>query len=136
MAWLYLVGRILFALIFIGSGGFGHLGQLSGTAEYASAKGVPASRALVLLTGIMLLAGGLSVALGFWMEIGTWLLVVFLLVAAFAIHDFWSVSDPLQRQTEQAQFMKNLSMAGAAVILYWFVRNCGYGPLTLGTPMR
>ncbi len=135
MGWLYLVGRILFALIFIGSGGYGHFGHLSGTAEYARAKGVPAPRALVLLTGVMLLAGGLSIALGFWMEIGTWLLVVFLLVAAFKIHDFWALSDPMQRQAEQAQFMKNLSMAGAALIMYWFIRNCGYGPLTIGQPM-
>lgn len=135
MDWLYLIGRTLFALIFITSGGFGHFGQLKGTTQYARAKGVPAPRALVIITGIMLLTGGLSVLLGVWMEIGTWLLVIFLLVAAFKIHDYWALSDPMQRASERAQFMKNISMAGAALILYWVVQTYGYGPLTLGHSM-
>lgn len=131
---LYLIGRILFAMIFVGSG-FGHFAQRDEMTQYAAAKGVPAPGASVVLSGLMILAGGLSVLLGVWMEVGTWLIVIFLLAAAFKVHDFWTLSEPMQRQTEQAQFMKNLSMTGAALILYWLVQTHGYGPYTLGSPM-
>jgi len=134
MNWLYLLGRVLFGMIFIGSG-LAHLTQLGGMAEYAAAKKVPAPKAAVVVSGLMILAGGLSVLLGVWMEIGTWLLVFFLLPAAFMVHNFWAVADPMQKQVEQAQFMKNLSMAGAALMLYWLVQTHGYGPFTLGQPL-
>lgn len=134
MDWLYLVGRILFALIFVGSG-LGHFMQLESMTQYSVSKGVPAPKAMVVITGLMVLAGGASVLLGVWMEIGTWLLVFFLLGAAFKMHNFWTVADPMQKMTEQAMFMKNLSMAGAALILYWLVQTHGYGPFTIGQPM-
>ena len=41
-----LVGRILFALIFLGSGTMGHIGQRKGMAQYASSQGVPAAEPL------------------------------------------------------------------------------------------
>ncbi len=42
----------------------------------------------------------------------------------------------MQKMVEQAIFMKNLSMAGAAsLILYFVVQTVGYSPLTLGQPM-
>lgn len=134
MDWLYLIGRVLFALIFLMSG-FGHLMQAEGMAQYAGSKGVPAPKAMVLITGLMILVGGLSVLLGVWMEIGTWLLVFFLVPAAIKMHDFWAVTDPMQKQVEQAQFMKNMSMAGGALIIYWAIQSYGYGPFTLGQPM-
>ena len=36
---------------------------------------------------------------------------------------------------ERAQFMKNLSMTGAALMLYWLVQTHGYGPFVLGQPL-
>lgn len=134
MDWLYLFGRVFFGLIFVGSG-LGHLVQLPGMAQYADSKKVPATKPTVVTTGIMLLAGGLSVILGVYMEVGIWLLIFFLLAAAFMMHDFWTVTDPTQRMVEQAMFMKNLSMAGAALLLYYMIKTHGYGPLTLGQPM-
>lgn len=134
MDYNYLVGRILFALIFIGSG-FGHFAQMGGMTQYAEQSGVPAPKASVAISGLMILAGGVSVLLGVYMEIGTWLLVFFLLAAAFMVHDFWAVAEPMEKQNQQAHFMKNLALAGAAAILYWTVQTHGYGPFTLGSPM-
>lgn len=115
--WLFLVGRILFAALFLGAG-IGHFTGLDATAEYAASKGVPAPRLATLTTGGVLLLGGLSVLLWIQVEVGTWLLVGFLLAAAFTMHDFWAVDDPAQRDVEQAHFMKNVALAGAAVMLY------------------
>jgi uncharacterized membrane protein YphA (DoxX/SURF4 family) len=134
MDWLYLIGRVLFSLIFLLSG-LGHLTQSDALSQYAASKGVPAPKAATLLSGLMILAGGLSVLLGVYMEIGTWLIVFFLVPAAFKMHNYWAVADPMQKGVERAQFMKNLSMTGAALMLYWVVQTHGYGPFVLGRPL-
>lgn len=123
---LFLIGRVLFSALFILSG-LNHFTQMDGMRQYAASKGVPAPGAMVALTGLVLLAGGLSVLLWIWVEVGTWLLAFFLLLAAFKIHDFWALDDPNERQTEMAHFMKNLSLAGAAIAFYALVQMPGPG---------
>ena len=133
--WNYLIGRILFSSIFLMSG-LNHFTNMGGMKQYAAMKGAPAPGIMVPLTGLMLLAGGLSVLLGYYMEIGTWLLVLFLIPTAVIMHDFWKHADPMEKQNQQAHFMKNMVMAGGALILYWMVQTHGYGPFTLGEPME
>ncbi len=45
----------------------------------------------------------------------------------FRLHNFWAFSDPNQAQLQQIMFMKNLSMLGGAILLYFF----GVGPRSL-----
>ena len=132
--WSYLIGRILFSSIFVLSG-INHFAQRNAMVQYAQMKGLPAAGLMVPLTGLMILIGGLSVLLGYFMEIGTWLIILFLLPTSLKMHDFWKVSDPMERANQQAHFMKNMVMMGGALILYWAVQTHGYGPLTLGEPM-
>lgn len=119
MAVLVLVARLLFSAIFILSG-FGHLTQPGGMTQYAAAKGVPAARLAVVMTGVMLVLGGLSVLLGFYVSIGAMLLVVFLLPTAVLMHNFWTLDDPQARQNDQIHFMKDLALAGAAFLIWYF----------------
>lgn len=115
--WLFLIGRVLFSALFLLSG-LNHFMQLDETSQYAASKGVPAPKLMTALSGAVILLGGLSIL--FWQQvvIGSWLLAGFLLVAAFKMHDFWAVEDPQQSQVEMAQFMKNLALAGAAIVFY------------------
>lgn len=121
---LFLAGRILFAALFIMSG-LNHFTQLGAMTEYAEAKGLPAPKLMVLLGGAMILAGGLSVLFWTWVVWGAGLLLVFLLVAAFTVHDFWAVEGEEERQNEMAHFMKNMALAGAALILYVLAQHPG-----------
>lgn len=118
MEWVLLVGRIIFGgfFVFNGINHFMNLGMMSG---YTASKKVPAPSIAVALTGLMLLAGGLSVVLGVWPVIGLVLLILFLVPVAFIMHNFWAVEDPMQRQAEQVNFMKNLALAGAALALVY-----------------
>ena len=134
MDWLYLIGRVLFAMVFIGSG-LGHFAQANAMTQYAESKGVAAAKAMVLVTGLMILLGGFSILLGLYMEIGAWLLVLFLIPTSFLMHNFWRDMDPMQKQIEGAMFMKNVALAGAALIFYWVVQTHGYGPFVMGSPM-
>jgi uncharacterized membrane protein YphA (DoxX/SURF4 family) len=124
---LFLVGRILYSLIFLMSG-MGHFMRLEQMAPYAQAKGVPAPKLAVAGTGLLLLLGGLSVLLGFYPTIGLILLIVFLVPTTLMMHRFWEVEDPLQRQMEMVNFNKNLALAGAALMLLLLER----WPLSLG----
>jgi putative oxidoreductase len=119
-----IVGRILFALIFINSG-FAHFAQREAMTGYAQFKKVPAAKLAVPLTGLMILLGGISVVLGFWMDLGALLLAIFLIFSAFMMHNFWTMEDATQKMNETVAFFKNLSMAGAALIILAVIANGG-----------
>ena len=116
---VFVVGRILFALIFILSG-IAHLTKSHAMAQYAVAFKVPQPTLAVVVSGLMSLAGGLSVLLGVAVQAGALLLVAFLVPVAIYMHPFWGVADPMQAAAQQAHFMKNLSLAGAALLFYYF----------------
>ena len=121
---ILIVGRILFALIFINSG-FAHFAQREAMTGYAQFKKVPAAKLAVPLTGLMILLGGASVVLGFWMDLGALLLAIFLVFSAFMMHNFWTMDDATQKMNETVAFFKNLSMAGAALIIFAVIANGG-----------
>ncbi|GMU95733.1 MAG: hypothetical protein AMXMBFR50_12490 [Ignavibacterium album] len=126
MKYLPLIGRILFSLMFIMSG-FGHLFSASQMTGYAQQMGVPLASVLVPVTGIMILLGGFSIIFGYKVKWGALLLIIFLIPTTFIVHPFWKIPDPMQSQLQLVMFMKNLSMLGGAIIIYYF----GSGPLSL-----
>jgi len=119
-----IVGRILFALIFINSG-FAHFAKREAMTGYAQFKKVPAAKLAVPLTGLMILLGGLSIVLGIWMDLGALPLAIFLVFSAFMMHNFWTMDDATQKMNETVAFFKNLSMAGAALIILAVIANGG-----------
>jgi putative oxidoreductase len=133
---LLLVGRVLFALIFINSG-IAHITKLQAMTGYAQFKKVPAPKAAVLVTGLMLIVGGLYIALGVYADLGALLLALFLIPTAFMMHNFWTIDDAQAKQSEMINFFKNLSLAGAALILFVLISTGGadfnFGPSITGS---
>lgn len=124
MPYVVLIGRVLFAAIFIAAAPR-HFTQ-EGIA-HAAELGVPWASLLVPVSGVMSFAGGLSVLLGGMTRGGAWILVAFLIPVTLMMHAFWAVPDPQQMHTQQAMFVKNLSLLGAALLIAYF----GAGPLSL-----
>ncbi|PYP51915.1 MAG: DoxX family protein [Gemmatimonadetes bacterium] len=129
MRYIVAVGRVLYSLIFLMTI-LGHFSQ--GYIGYAAQAGVPAAALLVPLSGVIAIAGGLSVALGYQAKLGAWLLVLFLVPVTLAMHNFWTVTDPMMRGMQMALFMKNVSMLGAALLIAYF----GAGPVSLDARRR
>lgn len=130
-----LLGRVLFVAIFLGSG-FNHLTQSAGMTGYAESKRLPSARLMVLISGVWILVGGLMVLLGLWGDLGALMLAAFVLATAFLFHGFWQESDPMTRQNEMIHFMKDLSLTGAALLV--FVLYAEFGEdlgLTLTDPL-
>ncbi len=127
---LHLIARILLSFMFIRSG-YAHLVRSGPMGEYAKAVGhIPMPQQSVMLSGLMLFVGGVSILLGFHPRIGATLIFVFLVLAAFTMHKYWAETDPMQRAGQEAQFWKNITLAGA---MLWIMARTGWPwPLALG----
>lgn len=125
---LLVIGRVLFALIFINSG-IAHLTKLNDMTGYAQFKKVPAAKLAVIVTGLMLIIGGLYIVFGVYADLGALLLAIFLVPTAFMMHNFWTIQDAQAKQGEMINFFKNLSLAGAALIIFVLVGSgVDFGP--------
>lgn len=131
---IVLIGRVLFAALFLGSG-FSHLMQMTQMTQYAGSKGIPAPRVAVVGSGILLLVGGLMVLFGVWADLGSLLLVVFLLPAAALMHAFWKETEPEAKNTEMINFNKDVALAGAALMLFAFFAHVDSLGLTVTGPL-
>ena len=103
-----LTGRILLALMFLMSG-LSKIGGYAATAGYMAAMGVPgALLPLVILTEV---GGALAIILGWKTRIAAFLLAGFSLLTGAMFHNNFA------DQTQMIMFMKNLSIAGAFLML-------------------
>ena len=113
-----LSGRILLAALFLISG-LGKIGSYAATAGYMSSVGVPSAvLPLVIVTEV---AGAISIIVGWRTRIAASLLAGFTLLTAFIFHSNFA------DQIQTIMFLKNVSIAGAFLLL---MAN-GAGPLSI-----
>jgi len=117
-----IAGRVLFALLFISSG-VNHFTQNSAMTAYAKYKKIPMAKIAVYISGLMLVLGGIYIALGFYADLGALLIAIFLIPTAFLMHAFWKESDATAKSNERIAFFKDLSLAGAALIIFALLRG-------------
>jgi len=85
---------------------------------------VPAHKLAVAGTGVILVLGGLGMLQGVYPNVGIALLIIFLLGASFPMHDFWYAKDPQAKQADLINFMKNMALVGALLMLLLLPRPC------------
>jgi putative oxidoreductase len=125
MNYVPLIGRILIGLLPLMSGLMTHFSEQG--VQYAEAHGVPAASVLVPLSGVVAIVGSLSIIIRYRAQVGAWLLVLFLLPVTFMMHDYWKVTDEMQRQVQMVIFFKNLGLLGGVLLLAYY----GAGPISL-----
>ena len=127
-----IIGRVLFALLFISSG-VSHLTKLEAMTGYAQYKKVPAAKFGVVLSGLMILLGGIYIAFGVYADLGALLIALFLIPTSFLMHAFWKETDATAKQNESISFFKNLALAGAALIIFALLATgTDFGPSVTG----
>ncbi len=114
---LFLIGRILFGGYFIMSG-VNHFSKKEHLKGYAASKGVPMPGTAVIVSGLLLLLGGLGVLLGAYVKWSLIALLVFLVPVTFKMHAYWTDQDPGMKMSNQINFMKNLALIGAVLMLF------------------
>jgi uncharacterized membrane protein YphA (DoxX/SURF4 family) len=129
---ILVIGRILFALIFINMG-IMHLTKVAVMAGYAASKKVPAAKLATIVTGLMILVGGLYIAFGVYADLGALLIAIFLIPTAFMMHAFWKETDESAKQNEMTGFFKDIALAGAALIIFVLIGSgADFGPSITG----
>lgn len=113
---LFLAGRILFGGYFLMMG-INHFMNYKMMSGYASSKGIPLPTFFVIFSGLLLALGGLGVMLGFLFPIALILIILFLVPVTFSMHQFWTIADPMARMGERINFLKNIALIGAALII-------------------
>ncbi len=112
------IGRLLFAMIFLGSG-VGHLMQTEATAAVAEKRGLPNPTLMAQVSGVLLFLGGVAIVTGFWIDLALLGLAAMVLIMAFTIHPFWKFEGE-EQMGEMPMFMKNICIAGACIALFGF----------------
>jgi putative oxidoreductase len=123
---LTVLGRLLLCAIFLLSAVGNKIPHFNDVAKLMESVGVPAPQLMLAGAIVFLLAGSLSVLVGYKARFGAALLLIFLILATYFFHPFWKLQGTAQ-QEQMIQFMKNLSMMGAMLIL---MAN-GSGPLSV-----
>lgn len=111
------VGRLMIATIFLMSALGNKIPKFNDVAGYMASEGVPIPKVMLAGAILFLVVGSLSVIVGFKARFGAALLLVFLILATYFFHDFWTFKDPQAQQEQMIQFMKNLSLMGTMVFL-------------------
>lgn len=137
---LMTIGRVLFALLFIFSGGskFFDIGSTAGlieakvgipeiaagyTSQVEAAAGMTVFRLLAFLTAGLEVFCGLMIAFNLGARFFAFILVLFVVAATFYVHDFWNQAGGNERLENIVHVMKNLAIIGALLMIM------GYRPL-------
>ena len=121
MGVLLLIGRIMFSFIFIRSG-INHIVKAKDMTGYAKMKKLPLPALLVPLSGLVVLVGAASIILGLWIDLGALLIAGFCILSGVIFHNFWA-ADATSKQMEKISFLKNISIAGGALIIVAIVNK-------------
>lgn len=114
---IFVIGRILAVLVFIGSG-LGHLTDKN-MVGYAQFKKIPSAALAVRLSGVLLLAGAAGIVLGIWGDLAAILSALLVLIMTITMHNFWTLEDAQAKQMDMIMFMKNIAMIGGLLVLAW-----------------
>ncbi|MDF7825821.1 DoxX family protein [Pontiellaceae bacterium B12227] len=114
---LNIIGRFFLIVIFLMSALGNKIPNFGGTVKYMESEGVPAAALLLAGAILFLIAGSISILIGYRARIGATLLLVFLILATYWFHDFWTFEDAQAKQMQTIAFMKNLALVGAMLMI-------------------
>ena len=125
---LSLLSRLMLCAIFVMSAVANKIPHFGETVALMEQQGVPYPKYLLIGAITFLILGSLLVILGYKARLGALLLLVFLGMATYYFHDFWTIKDdPAAQTTEMINFMKNLGLGGA--MLYIMANGSGHWSL-------
>lgn len=112
---LTLIGRLLFALLFLPAG-ISKIAGFAGTVGYIGSKGLPMPALGAVIAIIVEVGGSLALISGFGTRMAALALAAFTLVATFFFHNFWGVPVD-QAMMQQLMFYKNIAVVGGLLLL-------------------
>lgn len=114
--WAYALARVALAVLFLWSG-FGKLVNVSGTAGYMKAQGMPMADVLVWVALLTELVAGAMLVLGYKARWAALALILFTAIATPVFHAYWA-APPGQVVMQQINFMKNIAIIGGLLAIF------------------
>ncbi len=111
------VGRIMLSMVFLMSAVGNKIPDFQKVAGYMTSEGVPASQLMLAGAIVFLIVGSISVIVGYKARVGATLLLIFLVLATYYLHDFWTYADAAEKQQQMIQFTKNMALMGAMLLV-------------------
>jgi putative oxidoreductase len=124
---LAVLGRLMLSAIFLLSAVGNKIPNFNSVAELMGNAGIPYPKVMLVGAIVFLIAGSFAIILGYQARIGATLLLVFLILATYYFHHFWNITDPKAKQEQMIEFLKNLGLMGAMLLI---IAN-GSGPMSL-----
>ncbi len=115
--YIYLTGRVLIGLYFLIPGIFKIL-SFSKYIEIVTINDVPLPALSLILVILCQLIFGSSIILGRFLKIGSIVLALNVVLFNFYIHDFWNISDAINKNHELQNFIKNTAIIAGLLVLY------------------
>lgn len=112
---IFFIGRLLLGS-FLLYNAYNHLFKAGGLVGYAESKKVPMAKVAVIVSGLLLLFGGYTIITGVRVTAGIIAVAIFFIPVTFTMHTFWK-EEGQARMMDQIQFMKNLALLGAVLML-------------------
>jgi len=131
---LSVVGRVLLIGIFLMSAVGNDIPNFKPVTELMGKVGVPSPQFLLVGAIAFLIVGSVTILFGYWARVGALLLLIFLILATYYFHDFWNITDPQAKQEQMINFLKNVSLMGAMLMIIangtgaWSLDNRGQKP--------
>src|SRR5205823_11114018 len=122
---ILLIGRILIAALFLNAG-LRKAFTYAATVGYFTKLGFPMPEAMAIIAPIIEVGGALLLIAGWKSRYAAWVLALFVLIASFAAHRFWTF-DAAQYANQMNHFMKNFAIIGGL----FFVASFGPGSMSV-----
>jgi len=122
---LFLLGRLIFGGFFLYNGA-NHFLMNATMVQYAAAKAVPMPEVAVAVAGVLILIGGFCVLSGFQPYVGLSCIALFLVCVTPMMHNFWALTNPMDRLNEMGRFLSNAALLGGTLMMFAVPRPWPY----------
>lgn len=97
--------------------GWGAFSKPGGRPKLVAAAGIPQPEQAVVLNAAVMIVAGFLLGLGITPRLAAALLLGSMIPTTLVGHAFWKEEPGLQRQNQETQFLKNLSMIGGLLMV-------------------
>jgi putative oxidoreductase len=109
------LARILIAAFFVWAG-TEKLMHFAAIQSQIAGHGIPQPQVATVAAIVIELLGGILLIFGIWTRVVAWIMFLYLIPVTIVMHNFWA-APPEMYQMQQLNFMKNLAILGALLMI-------------------
>jgi putative oxidoreductase len=123
------LGRLILSWFFL-SEAWWRIRDWEGTVTLMHMKHIGNAEPLLALTIMLMALGGISLLLGYYARTGALVLFALTIIMSVMIHDYWKISNVVDRDADYDLFIRNMAIAGGLL----FLVGMGSGPFAIDQP--